>query len=90
MIKTAWNTAYYQPIQKKAVNKREHTYKPGEIHAFVYALIIEGETRTIEIAKILNKARKHVSTVIADLNQAGYIYRTQCDHDCRFYEWRAK
>lgn len=72
MIATCWNTAYYDP--SKPVEVKEKTILGcGEIYAFVYACVIEGDGMAKDIAARIGKSTDHVQEALRILADAGYI-----------------
>lgn len=88
--KTRWNIDFHnpqQPLQRKSkrqhpekasfrVYKNEGYYDEGEIYALVYAAIIDGVNRIVDIAKLLNRTEPRIVKATRVLEASGYIVFT--------------
>ncbi len=95
MTRTAWNTAYYTPPAMRAKPKAAPTPMPkrlpsGESHHLVYALLLEGNRSTVDVAKHLSRNYSYVGRLLRDLQAEGYAQCVAMTPDtCSWYEWRA-
>lgn len=76
LVQTNWIKEFYDPTFVPPPPPRVYHavyYEPGEIHALIFGLVLDGVGTSEDMAARVFRSKDHVNNTLHELWQAGYI-----------------